>query len=145
MQPQLFKSLRTDPKKTEEGIWFTNAESGDKLRIRPLMCSQQIKAYIEALDDYVDQHGEDKRESEGAEKHAEAFSTAVGQITDWVLKDSPKAKYDAAQMAAALSDPELEDLRIWIRSCSLRKGQFRPEVVSGKLASTSAGGGKTAE
>jgi len=145
MQPQLFKSLRTDPKKTEEGIWFTNLESGDKLRIRPLMCSQQIKAYIEALDDYVDQRGEDKRESEGAEKHAEAFSTAVGQITDWNLKDYPDTKYDPARMAAALADPELEDLRIWIRSCSLRKSKFRPEVVAGKSVSTSDGGGSTAE
>ena len=131
MTTPLFKSLRTDPEKTSEGIWFTNTESGDKLRIRPLMCSHQIKAYIEALDDYVAQHGEDKRESDEAEKHAEAMSTAIGQIVDRELKDSDM-DYDPAKMAAALADPELEDLRIWVRTCGLRKGSFRPEVTTGK-------------
>jgi hypothetical protein len=140
MTPKLFSSLRTDPNKTQDGVWFTNSESGDMLKIRPLMCAQQIKAYIEALDDYATKHGEDERESEGAEKHAEALSTAMGQITDWKLSSDPEVPYDAAQMCAALIDPELEDLRVWIRTCSLRKGLFRPEAAAEKSEPISDGG-----
>lgn len=140
MTTPLFKSLRTDPKKTEDGIWFTNSESGDMLKIRPLMCAQQIKAYVEALDEYAEKHGESERESEDAEKHAEALSTAIGQITDWKLSGDPDAPYDPSQMAAALIDPELEDLRVWIRTCSLRKGLFRPEAAAEKSEPISAGG-----
>ena len=136
MTKELFKSLRTDPVKTSEGVWFTNSESGDMLKIRPMMCSQQIKAYIEALDEYAARNGESERESEGAERHAEALSTAIGQITDWKLASDPEAPYDAAQMAAALSDPELEELRVWIRTCGIRKSLFRPEVVAGKSQNT---------
>ena len=129
---KLFSSLRTDPAKTSDGVWFKNSESGDSLRMRPLMCPQQIKAYIEALDDYVSQHGEESRETPAAELHAEAISTATGQVTDWKLKDHPKMKYDAAVMAATLADKELDDLRLWIRTCSLAKSKFRPELVAKK-------------
>jgi hypothetical protein len=127
---KLFSSLRTDPAKTSDGVWFENTESGDSLRMRPLMCSQQIKAYIEAMEDYVSQNGEDSRGTEAAELHAEALSTAMGQITDWKLKDNPDMAYDPAIMAATLADPELDELRMWIRSSGLQKDQFRPELVA---------------
>ena len=129
---KLFSSLRTDPAKTEEGMWFDNPESGDSLRMRPLMCPQQIKAYVEALDDYAREHGEDSRESREAEAHAEAMSTALGQIVDWRLKDHPDMDYDPAIMASAWADPELEELRVWIRASTLNKNKFRPEVVAKK-------------
>jgi hypothetical protein len=129
---KLFSSLRTDPAKIEDGIWFENSESGDSLRMRPLMCPQQIKAYIEAMDDYAAKHGEDTRDSKEAEAHCEAMSTATGQITDWKLKDNPDMEYDPSVMAAALADPELDDLRMWVRSATMNKNKFRPEVVAKK-------------
>lgn len=125
--PKLLKSLRQDPQKIEEGVWIEHPESKDRFRVRPVMCSQHAKAYLAALQDKVEELGEDAKLDEAQERQVDAVATSVGLVIDWQLADYPEMEYDAATMASLLTDPELEDFQVWFRIQVQKKDSFRPE------------------
>ena len=127
--PKLLKSLRQDPQKIEEGVWIEHPESRDRFRVRPVMCSQHAKAYLAALQDKVDELGEDAKLSEEQERQVDAVATSVGLVIDWQLADYPEMEYDPALMAGLLTDPELEEFQVWFRIQVQKKDGFRPEEV----------------
>ena len=125
--PKLLKSLRQDPQKIEEGVWIEHPESKDRFRVRPVMCSQHAKAYLAALQDKVDELGEDAKLSEEQERQVDAVATSVGLVIDWQLAEHPEMEYDAPLMASLLTDPELEEFQVWFRIQVQKKDGFRPE------------------
>ena len=125
--PKLLKSLRQDPQKIEEGIWIEHPESKDRFRVRPVMCSQHAKAYLAALQDKMDELGEDAVLNAEQEREVDAVATSVGLVLDWQLADYPDMEYDAPTMASLLTDPELEDFQVWFRMMVQKKDEFRPE------------------
>ena len=125
--PKLFSSLRQDPKKLEDGVWITHPDSGDQLKIRSNNCEQHLRAILELHQEMIDEAGADAKMTDEQGIEMEAKAMATGLITDWKLVDQPDMQYDPAMMAAILVDPELNDLKTWIRIESNNKVIFRPE------------------
>jgi hypothetical protein len=126
---KLFNALRQDPDKIESGVWITHPETGDQLRVRPMLCAEHAKAYLELLQEFKDENGEDAKPTDEQEREMDAKATATGLICDWKLAEQPDLEYDAALMAAALLDPELVEFQTWFRIAANDKGMFRPEAV----------------
>lgn len=124
---KLLASLRQDPEKVEEGVWIEHPESKDAFKVRPSMCSQHAKAYLAALQDKVDEAGEDAKLSDEDEKQLDAVAASVGLVVDWRLTEHPDLEYDPKAMAALLTDPELEEFQVWFRIQVQKKDGFRPE------------------
>jgi len=128
----LFQSLRTDPKKSREGVWVEHPDSGDAFLLRREWCPEHLMAYAQAKDEHALQHGDDDGPiDEDAAREIDAIATATGLVVDWKIKNDPERTYDSAAMAAALADPELDELRIWIKIQSKSRQVFRPEALSG--------------
>jgi hypothetical protein len=125
-KPKLFDALRTDPKKVSEGVWVTLPDTGDQFLVRRMMCPEYVRAYLAE----TERLGEDSKGKEGQAK-AEAVAMAAGLIIDWKLAGDPKRRYDSAEMAAALEDPELHDLRSFLRAVTADRAHFRPEHAAG--------------
>lgn len=125
--PKLLKSLRQDPQKVEEGVWIEHPESGDKFRVRPVMCSQHAKCYLAALQEKSEALGEDAKLDADQEKEVDAIASATGLVVDWQLAEHPELEYDASLMTQILLDPELEEFHIWFRLAVQKKEGFRPD------------------
>jgi len=105
-------------------------DKADRLRIRRFACPAHQDALEAAHNDYEEQHGhpvKDALDPVGAELEVGALAAAQGIVADWQLADEPDRPYDPAAMAAAYADPELGELRDWIRAQSLATANFRPD------------------
>lgn len=129
--PKLFDALRTDPKKVSEGVWITHPDTGDSFRVRKLWCPEHMRVFLQAVGDYQEQHGEKSHETEAGATHVESVAMAGGLIIDWKIVGQKGLAYDAAKMAAAIADPELEELRSWLRVSCATRSPFRPENAAG--------------
>ncbi|HZN47002.1 MAG TPA: hypothetical protein VFB71_05220 [Ramlibacter sp.] len=123
--PKLFRKLRTDPKKREGGVWVTHPDTQDQFRVLQWFNPKQIRAAQQARKDWELQHGEGSGKTEECGLHVLATSMATGLIMDWKLADNPDRPYDPAAMAAALSDPELEELAEWLKHVASIRVTFK--------------------
>lgn len=121
----LFDDYRTDPKKASDGVWITHPDTGDRFLVRRAMCPEYVRAYLEAAEDL----GDEAQTDEG-KRRTEAVALATGVVLDWKLhgRDIP---YDSTKMASALADPELQDLRTFIRMGAAERQNFRPDRAAG--------------
>ena len=122
----LFSTLRTDPKKADDGVWIEHPETGDSFLCRRLWCPAHARAYLEAQAAW-EQKRTKKPETEDEIREVYALSLAAGLVKDWKLKGSDRA-YDKSIMAAALADPELRDLVKWIELETVGRARFRPDL-----------------
>lgn len=122
---QLFDRLRTDPSKVSDGVWVVHPD-GYEFRLRQMWCAEHARAHLQAVEDL----GDEASTEEGARK-AEAIGMATGLIVDWRLPEAPEEPYAADKMAAALQDPELAEIRTFIRIHSASRVPFRPDRAAG--------------
>lgn len=126
-----FSELRVDAKKATDGAWIEHPESKDQLRVRRLWCAEHIRAIEQASMDYEAKHGPGSAQTADGKRQVDAVGMAVGLITDWRISGEPDRPYDAAEMTAALLDPDYADLPVWVRIESSRRGHFRSDGVAG--------------
>lgn len=121
-----FENIRLDPDKIANGVWIEHPDTFDRLRVRRWGCPQHLAAFTAACEDYDRRHGAGMHKERAAQPELEAVAMATGLIVDWSLTQGSDRPYDATQMAAALADPALIDLRDWIIGRSQDRKLFRP-------------------
>jgi hypothetical protein len=123
--PRPFAALRVDPKKAEEGVWIQHPDTEDELRVGRMWSARHLRAYEQARLDYVAKHGEEAAATPEGAAFIEAVAIATGVVVDWRLRGNPDRRYDAAQMAALLVEPEYADLGVWIRARASQRDPFK--------------------
>lgn len=130
--PRLFDSLRTDPKKSDGGVWIEHPRTGDRFLVRRRGNPEYLRLWVEAMQDYEAQHGAGSHFTADGQRHAEAIAMAKGVVFDWKLRINPDLPYDAAAMSAALADPQLrQDLAVWLILETDGPTNFRPDAIAG--------------
>ena len=127
----LFDAFRTDPRKVAEGVWIEHPDTKDRFLVRRRWCPEHCRAYLQAQQDYEREHGKDSGSTPDAQSRIDAVAMATGVILGWELPRNPGLAYDPASMAAALNDPQLADLRMWITVHTELRGNFRPDAALG--------------
>lgn len=127
----LFDSLRVDPKKVAEGVWIQHPETKDRFLTRRRWCPEHSRAWLQAKEDYEKQHGKGSSDTTEGQAFIDAAAMATGVIIGWELASDPSRPYDPAAMAAALHDPQLDDVRVWFLIHTEMRHNFRPGAAAG--------------